>query len=85
MFFVVSAMDKARDSLHMARLPLPSSDMSDQAAAQISYTENYARNAEMSNSTVLERAHKSMDNTRRNVCIGSYRKPHVAWEDCKRA
>ena len=43
MFFVVSAMDKARDSLHMARLPLPSSDMSDQAAAQINYTENYAR------------------------------------------
>ena len=43
MFFVVSAMDKARDSLHMARLPLPSSDMSDQAAAQIKYSEHHAR------------------------------------------
>ena len=85
MFFVVSALDEDGDSLQKGRLPLPSSDMSDQAAAQINYTENYARNAEMSNRTVLECAHKSMDNTRRNVCIGSYRKPHVAWEDCKRA
>ena len=43
MFFVVSALDEDGDSLQKGRLPLPSSDMSDQAAAQINYTENYAR------------------------------------------
>ena len=43
MFFVVSALDEDRDSLQKGRLPLPSSDMSDQAASQINYSENHAR------------------------------------------
>ena len=43
MFFVVSALDEDGDSLQKGRLPLPSSDMSDQAAAQINYSENHAR------------------------------------------
>ena len=80
MFFVVSALDEDGNSLQQGRLPLPSSDMSDQAAAQINYTENCAR--EMQKCPTARfwsvRAHESMDNTRRNVCIGSYRKPHVA-------
>ena len=43
MFFVVSALDEDGDSLQKGRLPLPSSDMSDQAASQINYSENHAR------------------------------------------